>query len=264
VTSDETARPGEMPDAQLDQLLEAASGELLEYVTSSADSSRTLTAIMAQNAAATASQDSPPAGRQVPAALEIRLRAHALASALASARDLASALAVALARDLYRDRALDRAHALALALALTLALARDLAVALAGARDLALALDDAHERALALDFDLDDARELNLDDARELALDDARDLALALDGAFASARDLARSTSKDAVDMSGADLSGAEIENLDALDGVIWTQRTTWPPNIIGQVRKHSEPIGPGVYQVHTGDVHDHHGSARV
>ena len=33
----DTTRPGEMPDAQLDQLLEAASGELLGYVRSIAD-----------------------------------------------------------------------------------------------------------------------------------------------------------------------------------------------------------------------------------
>jgi hypothetical protein len=48
VTSAEEC-PGELTDAQLDQLLRAANDELLDHVRATADPNRTLTAIMADD-----------------------------------------------------------------------------------------------------------------------------------------------------------------------------------------------------------------------
>jgi hypothetical protein len=66
------------------------------------------------------------------------------------------------------------------------------------------------------------------------------------------------------VDASGADLSEADLPNLDVLDGVIWTPETTWPPGVRERVRQRSRPIGPGVYQVCGGSERDPAGLAIV
>jgi DNA-directed RNA polymerase specialized sigma24 family protein len=52
------------------------------------------------------------------------------------------------------------------------------------------------------------------------------------------------------VDASGVDLSGALFNDLDILIGVIWTPATTWPDDVVDEVRARSEKIGPDVYQV--------------
>jgi hypothetical protein len=56
------------------------------------------------------------------------------------------------------------------------------------------------------------------------------------------------------VDVSGADLSGMGI-NPDLLNGVVWTDQTSWPPGVASQVRAHSTEIRAGVYQVRLGNT---------
>ncbi len=72
-----------------------------------------------------------------------------------------------------------------------------------------------------------------------------------------SVRDLDRALGSQQIDASGADLSAITIEDLDVLDGVIWTGQTTWPPSITDQVRACSREIRPGVYQVGQGNDPD-------
>jgi len=55
------------------------------------------------------------------------------------------------------------------------------------------------------------------------------------------------------VDASGVDLSRAKVDGLEALEGVIWTTDTTWPPQLADQIRAQSKEIRHGVYQVTTG-----------
>jgi hypothetical protein len=46
-----------------------------------------------------------------------------------------------------------------------------------------------------------------------------------------------------------------KITDLEALNGIIWTRQTTWPPTIDVQVEDRSIEIRPGVYQVRLGDT---------
>jgi hypothetical protein len=41
------------------------------------------------------------------------------------------------------------------------------------------------------------------------------------------------------------------------LEGVLWTEGTTWPPHMCEQVRLRSREIRPGVYQVQRGGERD-------
>jgi hypothetical protein len=50
-------------------------------------------------------------------------------------------------------------------------------------------------------------------------------------------------------------LSAMKITDLEALNGIIWTRQTTWPPTIDVQVEDRSIEIRPGVYQVRLGDT---------
>lgn len=107
--------------------------------------------------------------------------------------------------------------------------------------DLVRALDS------ALASDVFDTRTL----VPESSLDN--DLARACD----LARDLARRSLAQQVNASGADLSALEIERIEILEGVTWTDQTRWPAGIKELVRETSEEIGDGVYQVRTGDTPD-------
>jgi hypothetical protein len=49
--------------------------------------------------------------------------------------------------------------------------------------------------------------------------------------------------------LGAADLSAVAIEDLVALDGVIWTAQTIWPPSTVDQIRARSREIRPGTYQ---------------
>ena len=135
---------------------------------------------------------------------------------------------------------------------------------LAGARGLARQL--AGELARSHDRDLADARALRAEIDRARSSARRRDRALVrfradslnreFAGHIAAARRiaiaLARALDERQVDVSGADLSGMEIQP-DLLNGAIWTHQTAWPPGVASQVRAHSTEIRPDVYQVRLG-----------
>ncbi len=150
--SDDTPRPGEMTDEQLDQLLTAASANLLEHITATTDPNRTLTAIMDR------ADQQAPAETPVSAMIRLRDAAHDIASFLAlaptsaddiqHAHSLVGTLGGALIPDLAADpvRVLDRIHDLARTRSLVSGLTRELARAF----DLALARADQVVRAREL------------------------------------------------------------------------------------------------------------------
>jgi hypothetical protein len=265
-------RPGEMTDAQLDQLLEAVGSELLGHVRANADPDRTLIAIMSQ-----IPEGEPGAAPdQNQAALMIRVRsdAYSLTRHLIRGRDLIRAVD----RDLARQRAIDRG----LARAVELELAREIAdaVKLARAVELGIAhaadsdLIDGLARDLMYDLDHDVVLARDLARARDLAAFDGRDLShardlaraidLDLDRSSVIARDLASFIGTQPLDASNADLSDLEIEHLYVLDGVVWTPQTIWPAGIADQVWEHSEEIRHETYQVRFGNAYDIRGLARM
>lgn len=248
--------PGEMTDEQLDEVLAAASTDLLAHVTAIADPTRTLTAIMARG----------DQQASVIALICARARAVALARELDHAQELAREFS---GRDLKRLRRPGPGRAYDIIRDRDHALLHDCARALLRARALALAL--------ALDLDRDPSRRLAESIASSLNLvgdrGHSRESVLslqpfldsfysraavrALTGAVPGARRIARELGERQADASGADLSGMEIRHLGTLDGITWTHETTWPPGITGQVRQNSAEIRPGVYQVRLGDARD-------
>lgn len=211
--SDDTPRPGEMTDEQLDQVLKAASTNLLHRITAAADPSRALTAIMGR-----ADQHAPA---ETPVSTMIRLRdiAHDIASALAlastsadeieRAHSLASSLGSALIPDLASDpvRVLERTHDLGR----TRKLVRNLASEITRGRhgEIPFACNGTSDLVRIRVGD----RDLNLGG------DVAHDLGRAADIALARALDHARAIAQDLdsyeLDASGEDLSGIEIRHLD-------------------------------------------------
>jgi hypothetical protein len=135
---------------------------------------------------------------------------------------------------------------------LAIDLARDLAGDLAGAHaivyDFAEALGS--PRQLARDLAEALARPRDPDVARHFA----RELHRSLNQAV---RDLVSQFDAVEVDASGADLSTLHIRDMSALEGVLWTQETTWPPSVREEIRMRSREIRPGVYQVRGGDKRD-------
>jgi hypothetical protein len=211
---------GEMTDAQLDAVLETANKELLDHIQATADSYGALLTITAPSA-----HEGPTSEIAVPASGDLLGQSPVaeMISMRIRARELADALADPLhVRILELDRALALAHVLA--------------------------------RDLDLIGELDPENKLTLARARRLARDLASALARARPLCFSNyhylARKLARNLDMQQVDASNADLSGMEIRNLDALDGIIWTRQTAWPPNIADQVRAHSDEVRPDVYQI--------------
>jgi hypothetical protein len=191
--------------------------------------------------------------------------ARILDDAYARARDLEDGGEVARALDLVRALDLDLARTRGLEADLA-RLARDLNIArslnFVHAHDVVAALDLAHRDLTSLGLARlartrrDLTREVIL--ALDLARDLARDLADGLAATHARAQHLVRSVDAQQVDASGADLSEVRIEQLDVLNGTIWTDQTIWPTGIEDQVRTHSEEIRPGVYQVRCGNEPDH------
>jgi hypothetical protein len=59
------------------------------------------------------------------------------------------------------------------------------------------------------------------------------------------------------IDASGADLSAADVSDVALLEGVIWTEKTTWPPGEAKRIRAYSKEIKPGVYKVRSGIARD-------
>lgn len=251
--NDDVSRPGEVTDEELDRFLATGDGELLDHIQATTDPNRLLTEIMDRLGPEAPDPGIGHAPEQAQAREMIRMRAFAtrldrdLALVLARARDLTRDLNPIRDRDLVRAcvRARDRA----------LDLTRDLKDTLTRDRDLARALNP--DRALDPDLALDRDLALTLARAHALTLTltraRARDLEEALDRAHSSARRVASRLNAKQVDASDADLSDVEIEHIEALDGVVWTRRTIWPPDIAGQVEEHSAEIGDGVYQVRLG-----------
>jgi hypothetical protein len=198
---------------------------------------------------------------QTPAAwlIEVRSSVRALVGDLGDTavlvRDLPRGLVCTLARDLARD--LDHTRDLVLDLEFRLGLALGLARDLDRALDHAARLADLLARDLDLAHALADALACDPGDTAVLDAGDAADLDRFLIRALDHTRALDRELGTHQVDASGADLSGIAIEDLNALDGVIWTSQTTWPPGIADQVRECSREIRPGVYQVVRGNDPD-------
>lgn len=244
----------ELTDRQLNGLLRAADGDLLRYVLAGGEPADDLDAIADRAASlpaptvrsALARTFTGALAKHAVAVIALRTDARALARVIARDRLLALELADALARDLVR--ALDRA----------LALTRDLALALDPGE---FAPDDSHEvaRALARGGAAEIARDLGEAElvlAYDLARDFARGNAPARGSAHALARVQRLVSAVDAipVDASAADLSDAEIDDVEALAGVVWTVNTIWPPGMEVQVRSHSEKIDRGVWRVRNGN----------
>jgi hypothetical protein len=243
--SDDTLRPGEMTDEQLDQLLKTASTNLLDHITATADPSRTLTAIMGR-----ADQQAPA---ESPVSVMIRFRdtAHDIANALTStsADSIVRAerriewLRRALIPDAASDpvRVLERIHDLGKTRNLLSSLINEIGGPNWHFDPLAQADDRFKQRfRRSLSGRIED---------RDLAL--ARVLELA--------RAIAQDLDSVELDASGEDLSGIEIRHLDAVDGITWTRETTWPTAITADVEENSYEIQPGVYQVHLGDTRARH-----
>lgn len=232
-------RSRKMTDAQLDEILAAVNGELLGHLEATIDPSRLLADLMSPGHGQHSAEPTAPAAPRDPGRSPARemIRKRALASDLL--HDLA--------------RAYDLAHALDLDFGLDRALDLDLA------RDIAREVDHACARARALGHDdtpvlvdVLDALRAMIDD-RYLDHVDVHALVSQLDLSAGRARRTAADSRAQPVDASGADLSDLEIGDIDALDGVVWTRQTSWPPGIARQVEEHSEEIGDGVYRMRLG-----------
>ena len=268
---DESGHSGRLADSDLDQLLAVANQDLLAHIAAAADPTAALTSIISGSALAVPAGGSatPASGRdadRTPAALAIGIRADT--------RRLGRVLDRSLDRTHVLERDLQPASSLSRGLGpqIARALASDLAGAIASDLGTAHKLASALVRALMDGFSdalhaLNTARTSALRLAEGLAHDPGLDTATALSRVAAikdiltmerdRARDLDRVLGAQQVDASGADLSEITIEDLDTLDGVIWTGRTTWPPGIAEQVRACSHQIRPGVYQIHGGNERD-------
>ena len=156
-------------------------------------------------------------------------RSRATERARALQRDLASAL--------VRARALDRAGELGIAVERGPVLADGLAIAVKRARILVDDLASADGRARS-----------------RSAAGYARQLRSALDLSCT----LVYWAERVEVDASGADLSTLDLKDMSVLDGVVWSDKTTWPPGVRGQLEPpRSREIVPGVYQVQSGNERD-------
>jgi hypothetical protein len=252
-----------MTDARLDRILAAANAELLGHIEDTADSSQALAAIMTrysravppQETSTTTASGQDPDPAEAADTIRVRVRARALAISLYSAGDQST--------NIYSALAVDN---LARASAAADDLASDLAGVIADAAS--LAGNSRLASVLARDLgEIADKVKAARDFVRDIRLLDPR-LALQLVGDIDYARDLARALWKAVaayqVDASGADLSAIEIRDLHDLDGVIWTDQTTWPPGIASEVRVHSDEIRPGIYQVRLGDAPARHALVSV
>lgn len=264
-----------MTDDQLDQALQAASTDLLRQIATTADSIRTLTAIMART------EQKTPAATPVSAMIKFRDTAHNIASALTlaptSARDLDDVrqLVSDLGKDFIPDLASDPVRVLERIVDIAGArrLSLDLLYALDEARCLAVTSADLPaeidrtftkiprvlNQRLSLGLDLRSgfaweelpnshlyqARILDnlsscLDLNRYVAEDLGHVASILVSSALDRARVLAQHLDSHELDASGEDLSQIEIRHLDAVDGVTWTRETIWPLAIASYVEDHS------------------------
>lgn len=177
-------------------------------------------------------------------------RAANLEAELQSSLEHASRIARDLTAHLVKDLGLDGERATALHKALNYYLCR--------------ALTTDRGRDLALVRDIAQARVSSLDRARALASDrfiyrtflahraiiGSRSRALALAGGLA--RNL------QGADLRGADLSGADLSDAD-LRGVLWSNSTSWPPEMTLEVKERSVEVEPGVFR-----IEDDRGRSRI
>jgi len=262
MSSNDDTRPGEMTDTQLDQLLAAANRELLGHIEATADRHRALIAIMAQDTLeASPSMTATPAASRDPGPhpavvmITMRVRVRELVTILDAAHDLTSRIVPDSTRSFGLSNLLERArdHARELDIELACIRTRGLGVidvlndAFGNASDLDLYIKVAHHSALLLK-----GRRLDPDLPYEASVSNVR---RSLDRARTRAVNLIHDLDAQLVDASGADLSALNIKHLDALDGIIWTDQTTWPSRIADQIGARSEEIRPGVYQIHFGDA---------
>lgn len=168
-------------------------------------------------------------------------RAAQLDRALQPALERAAERARRLTFDVARDLDLDRDHATLLYRALNYDL------------DRALTTDRRHD--LALVRDLARARGSALDRLSAIAADSGlhrvgffrRALAMARKSALAIAGGLSRDLKR--ADLRGANLRAADLTEAD-LRGVIWSDSTSWPVSLRGEIQASSTEIEPGVYRV--------------
>jgi hypothetical protein len=268
---DESGYSSGLANSDLDQFLTATNRELLAYIEAATDPNAALTAIIrratpAGPAGGSATAASGHDADRTPVVLAIGTRSsirrlsraidRALSRALVLSRDLepTSPLTRGLSPHIARALASDLAWATAGDLDVAHNLARGLVrVLVNGLTDTLNALDSARASALRLADDLAHNPDLGTDAARARVGSIKNILTIARD----RVRDIERALGSQQVDASGADLSEITIDDVNTLDGVIWTGRTTWPPSIADQVRACSQQIRPGVYQVHGGSEHD-------
>lgn len=103
-SNNDAGQPGEMTDQQLDELLDAANEDLLDYVRAAADPNRTLAAIMASSPEAPARPAATPGQIRAVLMISMRVRARELSPALDRTRVLARELREAAARRANRSR----------------------------------------------------------------------------------------------------------------------------------------------------------------
>jgi hypothetical protein len=291
MTGADNHNPRELTDGQLDAVLAAADQELLTYIRASADVNTPLHAIMtAGTGMATGLAGCMIAvrsqARRVGLDFDLnRDLAAAMVEAINRARDISTEhpptriLDLARALACARGRALDVISVITQAAALNRAIIRaeadpgraaDLAqqyqTALNSALDSADALDQVAQSLGGLSADLRGMsgwfmQSLTQDLIHAIAPRTSREyvsIHVALDRAKALARALALALAPTLdqvpVDASGADLTDADVEHLDVLNGIIWNDQTIWSPRIFHQVQARSRTIRPGTYQVTSGN----------
>jgi hypothetical protein len=218
--------------------------------------------------------------------IRLRIRARDLANTIDQVRDLVRDLnrvvnrVTALDGDLISTLvdALDRGHKLADILASELASGLSggggvLDLALSLASQLADALGRERGRAVEItrrpgvafsDLDLDRRGALELiNDLAHILARGPTHIPFSMPGRDL-AGNLADTLNRVPVDASGVDLTGIGLRDLDVLNRVTWTRKTTWPPVIAGDVTANSVEIKAGVYEIRFGMAHDPSRTPRV
>ncbi|WP_182885745.1 hypothetical protein [Microbispora sp. H10885] len=232
----------QLTDEELDAILLDADAELLEFVRCTTSPTGLLTEIMASNEAG--KKDLPRGGWPKPA--DISEPDHAitvimtrdLAHDVARDIDLAREIATGLDHGREWDDGLDLAHILDLALDHARALTRALASKGPNAGDLWRAVGLAARLTAAIDRERDHARVF------------AHASGLAASLASIKVDSLIEHLNSIEVYVSDTDLSFLDLNDIDVLNGVVWTQFTIWPPSLIEEIRRRSHEIGPGLYQI--------------
>ncbi|WP_157245846.1 hypothetical protein [Nonomuraea typhae] len=182
----------------------------------------------------------PPPVHLVEAVVQARMRLRGIARELVRAELHAQAAATTLGDK--RARTLHRA-----VLAAHDAAAKDLAGLPGLNRALTVALAQALARLVRLHSPEDAPR-------NEIVAENlgcvVEALAQAIGDAGELAGELARVNDLEGVDASGVDLSGLNVPSVELLRGILWDNRTIWPPKVTALVRACSEEVRAGVFRV--------------